>query len=73
MALASRHLATAAIYRDPATAFRFRAGVGAEMVNVNNSTSGPRPTCRSAATAAPAAAAASPASGSLASSPAGRR
>ena len=32
---------SAAVYtRDPATAFRFRAGVGAGMVSVNNSTSG---------------------------------
>jgi alpha-ketoglutaric semialdehyde dehydrogenase len=32
---------SAAIYtRDPATAFRFRAGVGSGMVSVNNSTSG---------------------------------
>jgi acyl-CoA reductase-like NAD-dependent aldehyde dehydrogenase len=32
---------SAAIYtRDPATAFRFRQGVGAGMVSVNNSTSG---------------------------------
>ena len=32
---------SAAVYtRDPATAFRFRAGVGAGMVSINNSTSG---------------------------------
>jgi alpha-ketoglutaric semialdehyde dehydrogenase len=43
VALANGHgygLSAAVYTRDPATAFRFRAGVGAGMVSVNNSTSG---------------------------------
>ena len=43
LALANGHgfgLSAAIYTRDPATAFRFRAGVSAGMVSVNNSTSG---------------------------------
>jgi aldehyde dehydrogenase (NAD+) len=61
------------LHHDPTEAFRFRAGIGAGMVSVNNSTRAPRRTCRSAATGAPATVRASRAAGCWTSSPGGRR